>query len=133
MSKSGEISRSSSLPCSWARGPGHQLKAQLRRMERRGEISVYWQDADLDRRGTLLVPYVRLVTAARIRRRTIRRWAGAGTGALTALAGLCWLLWESRYVISFAALAALVIVAGLRFAPHLARGCSGLHCSSCKG
>lgn len=119
---------------STASGPQHTLRAELRRQERRGEIQVGWQHADLDlHSGRLSVPYVRLKARSVIRRRVMVRWTVFGVSSTMAVAGALYALWTVRiFILSTLGLAALAVLL-LRFLPHLSRGCSGIHCSGCRG
>lgn len=117
-----------------AAGPQHTLRAHLRKQERAGEIQVGWQHASLNpRSGQLTVPYVRLKSASVIRRERTLRWTALWVGALALLTGVLYALWTIRVLIVSAVLLLGIAALVLRFLPHLSRGCSGLHCSGCRG
>jgi hypothetical protein len=88
----------------------------------------------IDRRtGQTCIPYVRLKTLEQVRREQLTRAALLAGVGLLAVSALAWLAWQARYEI---AAAAGMTAAGLLFLlvwPHWSRGCSGLHCSGCRG
>ncbi len=106
-----------------------ELRAMLRRMAERGEISAR---VELEQTRDHVIAYVIRLKAHRTRRQAgIRVMALAATG-LGALAGIGAMLWEIRYLL--AALAAGGICALLiAWASSHSAGCSGIHCGGCKG
>lgn len=119
---------------STAAGPQHTLRAHLRKQERAGEIKVGWQHATLERRsGRLTVPYVRLVPLTTVRRRRAVRVTVFVTSAAMGMAGVLYALWTIRIFIFATLFLALLAALLMRFLPHLARGCTGIHCAGCKG
>lgn len=108
------------------------VKAEVRRMEQRGEVTAYRQFARLDRRtGVLEIPYVRLRTRASVRRERILLTSGLALAGASFLAVVVWLAWESRYVIGAVLGIAATIMLVFWLAPHWTRGCPGLHCQCC--
>lgn len=116
------------------RGTLNLVKAEVRKMEQRGEVTAYRQFARLDRRtGVLEIPYVRLRTRASVRReQVLTRLALSGAGIFF-LAVVAWLAWESRYVIGAVLAIAATIMLVFWLAPHWTRGCPGMHCQGCRG
>lgn len=115
-------------------GSQHMARRQLRLWEARGEVIGLWCFERVNRRaGTTRIPYVRLKTQAQVRReRAIRAAVLAAAGVLF-LGAVCWMAWQARFVIlSAAGMTALGTLALLAW-PHWTRGCSGLHCSGCRG
>lgn len=109
-----------------------QARAQLRVMQKRGEIA-YAYGAHIDKAtGEYVVSYVRI----REPRSRAPLYVAAVTVPMATVAGIGIMLWHARYVI----LAAVGIVAGVLFLAGLAnllRGhrvtCPGLHCEGCRG
>lgn len=119
---------------SYAMGPQHMLTARLRKMEKAGEIQVGWQHKTIDpRSGKLTVPYIRLKSLTAVKRERIIRWTVFWVSAAMAISGALYALWTIRmFILTTLALAGAAILV-LRFLPHLSRGCSGIHCSGCRG
>ncbi len=112
----------------------HLVRAELRRMERRGEVRGHYGAARVDpRTGTIEIPYVRLRTRAQIRARRAAWVAGSALAGVSVVFGLGWLAWESRYVIGAVLGAAALLIVASWLAPHWTRGCPGLHCAGCRG
>lgn len=108
-------------------------RAELRKLERRGEIVCIERFTKEVRPGVLEVPYVQLKERSQVRREQALK-AGVALLAGTAAAyGIGWLIWESRFVIMLLA-AALAGSAGLAYLSlHWRNGCSGIHCAGCWG
>lgn len=115
------------------RGSRHTVKAEVRRMEKRGEIVAVERFARQVRPGVLEIPYVRLKTLEQVRRERQLKFGALVLGGLTAAYGVGWLVWESRYALELLALALLAGGALLYLSLHWSNGCSGIHCSGCRG
>jgi hypothetical protein len=115
-------------------GQQHMLTARLRKMEKAGEIQVGWQHKTIDpRSGKLTVPYIRLKSLTAVKRERIIRWTVFWVSAAMAIGGALYALWTIRmFILTTLSLAGVAILV-LRFLPHLSRGCSGIHCSGCRG
>jgi hypothetical protein len=106
-----------------------RLRAQLNVMVRRGEIA---PEVVFRTSGATIYAYFRRLRPPRSRM-AIAAWlslAGAGT-----LSAVLWLLWESRYVILYTAVAIASTAALLMVAASAKNGhaCIGIHCPGCKG
>jgi hypothetical protein len=124
----------------FAEGPRSALVPELRRLQASGEIKVNW-------RGTvrvpdlgpdhIAVPYVRLRSPDGGVAPNSVVWRAVGWMAVgcSAIAGVGWLLWESRWVLVSLAGAALLVmsVAWLWSLRGGGCGCVGLHCPGCRG
>lgn len=115
------------------RGSRHTVKAQVHRMEKRGEIVAVEQFTKEIRPGVLEIPYVRMKTVEQVRRAQWLKVGALGLGALVTAYGVGWLVWESRYVIALFAVAVMFGAAALYLSLHWSNGCSGIHCSGCRG
>lgn len=113
-------------------GTRHLVTAEVRKMERRGEIIAMERFARDLRGGVRVIPYVRLIERGVIRRRQALNLGALTLAGVLVATGVGWLVWESRYVLMIVAAAAGVVSAVL-LAPHLRRGCLGIHCSGCRG
>lgn len=117
-----------------ARGTRYRLPAEVRRMERRGEIIALHRFTRMDARtGQMMIPYVRMKARRQVTaRRAVLIGAGLACGVLV-LTGVGWLLWQSRRELLAGALLLGLVTGSVWLAPHWGRGCSGLHCSGCRG
>jgi hypothetical protein len=122
----------------FAQGPRNKLVPDLRKRERSGELKVNWEGAVwVPERGpgTVAIPYVRLRSAGSVQRRAYVKMLSLVVCSGGAAAGLGWMLWEARFVIMtvlgaalfFAGIGAILVLRG-----H-SPGCTGLHCSGCRG
>jgi len=115
------------------RGPAvkqQEARARLARMMRRGELAEAF-NARIEN-GQYVVEYIRLRDPAP---RGPRIGAIVG-GVLAGLAGLGWLIWESRYVIAAAlgiALGAACLYVIVMSVLHVVGRCPGHHCPGCAG
>lgn len=99
-----------------------EMLAELKRMQRRGEIGTVWEDV---RTGE--VTYQRLTEP----RSRMPLYATLTASALGTLITVGVLAWHSRYVILAAAGAALLLWFAATRPSH--RGvCPGLHCAGCR-
>lgn len=115
------------------RGSRHTVKALVHRMEKRGEIVAVERFTREIRPGVLEIPYVRLKTVEQVRRIRRLKVGAFGLGALATAYGAGWLVWESRFVIALFAAVALAGGVLLYLSLHWSNGCSGIHCSGCRG
>ncbi len=113
-----------------AEGPRYRLDALLKQMARRGEIEPLWKLKKEIRPGVVVVPYVRYLTPAQVRRRRALLYAGVLSGGLAAALLLGWAVWSARWWLLGGA--AVLLLLGSRV-PHWSNGCSGLHCEGCRG
>jgi len=108
--------------------------AELKVMQRRGEIGTVWTDAESEaearRTGQFVVRYQRLREP---RSKTLHYGLAAGAG-LAAVLGTGWLLWMARHVILWGLLiAVLVVLMTARVLAGHSPACVGLHCGGCRG
>lgn len=118
-----------------AEGPYHQITAEMRMREKRGEFFVAWNMASEPRRGLRRIPYLRLRSAREMRRRFLLRTAGWGVLGVSTLASSLAALWHARHVL-LTGLGALLAIGGIIALALLSNhkpGCIGLHCPGCKG
>lgn len=118
-----------------AEGLHWQLKGELRKQEKRGDIAPLWRLASTPKPGILRVPYVRLRSAREARGRLVLRLMGVGALGAGTMTALLAALWEARFVILTGVGSALVIACVWllsRLASH-SPGCVGLHCPGCRG
>lgn len=101
--------------------------AELKRLQRRGEIGTVWQAA-VQRPGLFEVTYQRI----REPRSRMPLYATLTAGALGTLITVGVLAWHARHVI-LAGLAAALVVWWLATRSNHGGICPGLHCSGCKG
>jgi len=108
--------------------------AELKVMQRRGEIGTVWTDAESEeearRTGRFVVRYQRL----REPRSKAPRYVVAAGAGLAAVLGTGWLLWMARHVILWGLLiAVLVVLMTARVLAGHSPACVGLHCGGCRG
>jgi hypothetical protein len=114
-------------------GSRHMVRAEVRRMEKRGEIVSVRRFAREIAPGVLEIPYVRLKTRGAVRKSQAVRiglFALAGLGVAT---GAGYLIWESRVAIVTFAGALAAGAALLYLSLHWRNGCPGIHCQGCGG
>lgn len=117
------------------RGPVHQVRAQARRLERRGRIRILGQGVTYLRAGSVYaaIPYVPLRGGlVKWHRERVVLLAGGVVMALSALATLAAAVWSYRFEI----MGTGALIFGAFFLWRLLRhdsGCTGLHCSGCRG
>jgi hypothetical protein len=114
-------------------GSRHLVRAEVRKMEKRGEIVSVRRFARRIESGELEIPYVRLKTVEQVRRGQRIKVTAVAAAGLCVATGAGWLLWESRTVIVPLAgvLAGVLMVAWISL--HWSNGCSGIHCQGCRG
>lgn len=114
-------------------GSYHRVRAEVARMEKRGEIVPLLRFARERTPGVLEVPYVRLKSVEQVRRSRRARIGAVIGGALLTAAVWGWLIWESRRVLELLAVIFALAAAGAYLSLHWRNGCTGLHCSGCRG
>lgn len=116
-----------------ARGARFQVIRDLKIQERRGNMVPVWRFAKEIRPGVIDVPVVIMRTTTQVRTRKIRNGVLLAGVVVGAVVGVGALVWASRYVIGAAAGMTAVLFLWFRLASHWTRGCSGLHCTGCRG
>lgn len=112
----------------------HAVRSGLRARERRGELIPLWHMERFDRRtGVTRIPYVRVKTIEQVRRERILRAASLAGLGLAVTGAAIWAMWQVRYLLGAAAGCAALLAMVAILAPHWGRGCTGLHCSGCRG
>lgn len=104
----------------------HMLRADVRNLRERGYVeSTYWMAESDGKAVAAVIPLRKLPEPMPLRYR-VMAWAAAG---LSGLAGLGWLIYESRYVIGIVALAVLLCAsfAGVAATLSSRHACSGVH------
>lgn len=115
-------------------GSRHVVVAQKNKMVKTGEIIAIERFARVDNRAGLIeIPYVRMKTHEQVRRERRARAAAVVAGGLMLAVAVGWLLWQAREAIVLACVAVMVIPGALYLCSHWRNGCSGIHCSGCKG
>lgn len=114
-------------------GTRHLVISEVRKMERRGEIIAMERFARDLRGGVRVIPYVRLIERGVIRRRQALNLGALTLAGVLVATGVGWLVWESRYVLMIIVGGLMTLTGAVLLAPHLRRGCLGIHCSGCRG
>lgn len=114
-------------------GTRHLVTAKVRAMQKSGEIIAVQRFAKEIRPGVLEIPYVRMKTREQVRRAQAIKIGGLALGGLGAAYGFGWLVWQSRYVIGLFIMLALLGLGLYGGSLHWSNGCSGIHCSGCRG
>lgn len=115
-------------------GTRHLTLAEVRKMEKRGEIKALRRFARRNEiTGQVTIPYVRYKTVEQVRKEQIIKVSAVTGAGIAAAYGVGWLLWESRWILLAAGVATALIVFLAWLAPHWSRGCAGIHCPGCQG
>lgn len=106
----------------------HRLRARLHAASRRGELEVVsgWRVA---RSGAAAV----VVKPIREPRSPVPWWIAGTATALSALAGVGIMLYQTRYIWMALAGVLLVVFGIARLLGNHSGGCVGIHCSGCRG
>lgn len=114
-------------------GTRHVVAAEKNRMVRTGEIIAIDRFTRRHAGGLIEIPYVRMKTREQVRRERRVRALGVVAAGTALAVGVGWLLWQARLVILLAVATVLVGAGVLWLSSHWRHGCSGIHCSGCKG
>lgn len=118
-----------------ARGPYHELGAELAKQEARGDIEVFWSESRREGETHRAVPYVRLRSVEEVSRRSAERAVMLGGMASGTAVAVGFLVWEARWVLAclIGGGGALLLAAMLflRLRRHAA-GCFTKACAGCR-